>query len=140
MREAAQQGTACRGGAAGSGAAGPKPRRWQTRSRGAEEREIAEARASALRQATQYHDSEMKSRQMKALHPEDLVPGHLNDPYSPQILAEGEYYDGPGTPPSELQASRFRTQREYIEKATGTELPPFQDASQLQRRQTDRPV
>jgi cellulose synthase operon protein YhjQ len=90
-----------------------------------EEREIAEAQASALRQAAQYHEAELRNRGSRVQQREEQVPGQISDPYSPQILPEGEYYVGPGTPPSELEASRFRTQRDYIERSTGRVLPQF---------------
>ena len=90
-----------------------------------EEREIAEAQASALRQAAQYAEAEMRSRGKKASQPENTVPGRISDPYGPQVVAEGEYFERPGTPVSELEASRFRQQREYIEQNTGVELPEF---------------
>ena len=90
-----------------------------------EEREIAEAQASALRQAAQYAEAEMRSRQKKTSQPENPVPGRISDPYGPQVVAEGEYFERPGTPVSELEASRFRQQRDYIEQNTGVELPQF---------------
>jgi cellulose synthase operon protein YhjQ len=90
-----------------------------------EEREIAEAQASALRQAAQYAEADARSRQKKATQPEVPVPGRISDPYGPQPLAEGEYFERPGTPVAELAASRFRQQREYIEQSTGVELPSF---------------
>ena len=90
-----------------------------------EEREIAEAQASALRQAAQYAEAEMRGRQKKTSQLEDSVPGRISDPYGPHVVAEGEYFERPGTPVSELEADRFRQQREYIEQSTGFELPPF---------------
>lgn len=90
-----------------------------------EEREIAEAQASALRQAAQYAEAEARSRQKKASQQETPVPGRISDPYGPQPLPEGEYFERPGTPVAELAASRFRQQREYIEQSTGAELPSF---------------
>ena len=90
-----------------------------------EEREIAEAQASALRQAAQYAEAEMRSRNKKTSQPENPVPGRISDPYGPQVVAEGEYFERPGTPVSELEAGRFRLQREYIEHNTGVELPQF---------------
>ena len=90
-----------------------------------EEREIAEAQASALRQAAQYAEAEMRGRQKKTSQLEDSIPGRISDPYGPQVVAEGEYFERPGTPVSELEAGRFRQQRDYIEQSTGVELPQF---------------
>jgi len=45
-----------------------------------EEREIAEAHASAQRQAARYAESEIRRREMSG----GQVPGHLSDPYTPQ--------------------------------------------------------
>jgi cellulose synthase operon protein YhjQ len=87
-----------------------------------EEREIAEAQAASVRQAAKYANNETRNR---LAGPTPGIPGEISDPYSPQILAEGEYFERPGTPLSDLKSSRFKTQRDYIEKATGTKLPPF---------------
>ena len=45
-----------------------------------EELEIAQARASGVRQAEQYHESGLRSRQVRAAQPELEVPGHISDP------------------------------------------------------------
>ena len=107
-----------------------------------EEREIAEAQASALRQAAQYAESEARGRQKRATQPEDALPGRISDPYGPQVVAEGAYFERPGTPVSELEAIRFRQQREYIEESTGVELPQFrvpENFSETPRRASQRP-
>ncbi|MCU1322912.1 MAG: cellulose synthase operon protein YhjQ [Acidobacteriaceae bacterium] len=49
------------------------------------EREIAEASASARRQATQYVDSEIRNRESGA-HKAFEVPGEISDPYTPNLL------------------------------------------------------
>jgi len=90
-----------------------------------EEREIAEAQASAMRQAAQYAEAEARGRQKKSAGAGPAVPGRISDPYGSQELPEGAYFEQPGTPVSELEASRFRRQREYIETATGAEVPEF---------------
>lgn len=106
-----------------------------------EEREIAEAQASALRQAAQYADSDLRNRHSNGGLSDNAIPGRISDPYSPQILAEGEYFENPGTPITELVASRFRSQREYIERSTGAELPPFRMPSGYSEgRGHDRPL
>jgi cellulose synthase operon protein YhjQ len=94
-----------------------------------EEREIAEARASALRQAAQYAEAEPRTRQKRQNQPKTPLPGKISDPYGPQPIPEGEYFERPGTPVSELTPNRFRQQREYIEKSTGAVLPPFRGSS-----------
>src|ERR1700722_14937050 len=54
--------------------------------------------------------------------PGDGVPGQISDPYLPQALAEGEYFERPGIPASELSLDHLRQQREYIDRATGREI------------------
>jgi len=105
-----------------------------------EEREIAEARASAMRQAAQYADAEPRTRQKKSTPPTPPLPGKISDPYGPQPVPEGEYFERPGTPVSELTPNRFRQQREYIEKSTGAVLPPFRSSSVSPVPQPDRRV
>ncbi len=58
-----------------------------------EEREIAEANASARRQAAQYADSEVRRRQAAEANDFDSedfeeVPGEISDPYTPQSHAQ----------------------------------------------------
>jgi cellulose synthase operon protein YhjQ len=102
-----------------------------------EEHEIQEARASGMRQAAQYRASGVRSRERRAAHPELEVPGLISDPYLPQAIPEGEYFELPGTPSADLVPDRFRQQREYIERSTEVELPPFRsparDAAMRQR-------
>lgn len=90
-----------------------------------EELEIEEARASGARQAAQYRESGVRSRQIKSAQPEPDVPGRISDPYLPQTIAEGEYFELPGTPAEDLMPDRLEQQREYIERNTGVELAPF---------------
>jgi cellulose synthase operon protein YhjQ len=105
-----------------------------------EEREIAEAQASAMRQASQYAEAELRSRQgQKAAYRENQVPGRISDPYSPSVIPEGEYFELPGTPVAELELSRFRMQREYMERGTGIDLPPLQ-AEQISVERRARPA
>jgi cellulose synthase operon protein YhjQ len=51
------------------------------------EREIAEANASARRQAAWYADSEMRSRESE-IHAAYQVPGEMSDPYTPTPQAQ----------------------------------------------------
>jgi cellulose synthase operon protein YhjQ len=89
-----------------------------------EEREIAEAQASGIRQAARYAGSELRLRQQGYAAASHL-PGRITDPYSPAELPEGEFFERPGTSPQDLNVGRLRQQREYIERATGHELAPF---------------
>lgn len=50
-----------------------------------EEREIAEAGASARRQAARYADSEIRTRANTLLDDEADIPGQITDPYTPQV-------------------------------------------------------
>jgi len=52
-----------------------------------EEREIAEAHASAQRQAARYAESEIRRREMAGSQGYAQVPGHISDPYTPQPQA-----------------------------------------------------
>ena len=52
------------------------------------EREIADAHASGIRQAARYAQSEERVRHSAQ---GNEVPGQISDPYSQQLLAEGEY-------------------------------------------------
>jgi cellulose synthase operon protein YhjQ len=53
-----------------------------------EEREIAEAHASAQRQAARYADSEMRRRQQASSEGGAQIPGQMSDPYTPVSQAE----------------------------------------------------
>jgi cellulose synthase operon protein YhjQ len=68
-----------------------------------EEREIAEANASAQRQAARYADSEYRLRELAGPQPLPTVPGQISDPYVPQTDAEQS---------GALSDSRFRPLRD----------------------------
>ena len=64
-----------------------------------EEREIAEAHASAQRQAARYAESEIRRREMTGSQGYSQVPGHISDPYTPQPQASVAPPPQPAAPP-----------------------------------------
>ncbi|RXH56752.1 cellulose synthase operon protein YhjQ/BcsQ [Granulicella sibirica] len=55
-----------------------------------EEREIAEASASAQRQAARYQDSEYRLRELAGPQPIPAVPGQISDPYLQRVENESD--------------------------------------------------
>ena len=90
-----------------------------------EEREIAEAHASAQRQAARYADSEIRRRSLAGPQPAPLVPGLASDPYV-QAQGAGPEVDlyTPNTQLEYTQPQRFRGD-EY-----GAQIASAQYASQ----------
>jgi cellulose synthase operon protein YhjQ len=86
-----------------------------------EEREIAEAQASALRQAAQYAEFEARSYQKKETQPDGPVPGRISDTNG----AAREQFGRPSAGIAEPAASLFRQMREHIEPNGSAEPPQF---------------
>jgi cellulose synthase operon protein YhjQ len=68
-----------------------------------EEREIAEAHASAQRQAAQYHESEARRRELAGPQPMTTYPGQISDPY---LIPQGAMVDNLYSPNNSLENSR----------------------------------
>ncbi len=64
-----------------------------------EEREIAEAHASAQRQAARYAESEIRRRESTGPLSYSQVPGHISDPYTPQAQVSATVPLQPTSPP-----------------------------------------
>jgi cellulose synthase operon protein YhjQ len=77
-----------------------------------EEREIADPHASGIRQAARYAQSEERARPSAQ---EIGVPGQISDPYSQQILAEGEY----AAPAAAYAEARYRSRGFRPDKPSG---------------------
>ena len=74
-----------------------------------EEREIAEAHASAQRQAANYADSEVRRRHMAGPQPRGPLPGQMSDPYMPGSLS------GDSRPERSSAARQFLQPSQYEE-------------------------
>jgi cellulose synthase operon protein YhjQ len=100
-----------------------------------EEREIAEAHASAQRQAQSYTESEARRRQLAGPQPHTPIPGQMADPYTPfqpnATWEQQQEADAPGYLPS----GRFN---QGIEDSA-TVLNLSRDAAPLWRPQGYRP-
>ncbi|MBB5059870.1 cellulose synthase operon protein YhjQ [Granulicella aggregans] len=64
---------------------------------GREQEEIADAQASALRQAARYAESGVRSRSLADADSGLTIPGRIEDPYSPRWSEEDEGFSGRGT-------------------------------------------
>ncbi|SNS48934.1 cellulose synthase operon protein YhjQ [Granulicella rosea] len=71
-----------------------------------EEREIAEAHASAQRQATRYEESESRRRELAGPQPYSIVPGQISDPYVVQQGSTVDHLYSPNNALDYTQASR----------------------------------
>jgi hypothetical protein len=84
-----------------------------------EEREIAEAHASAQRQALSYTESDVRRRQLAGPQPHGPLPGEIGDPYTPSSLGSRVAFDEHG-------AVRASSSRQFLHSAryrTPIELP-----------------
>ena len=70
-----------------------------------EEREIAEAHASAQRQAARYADSEIRRRAAAGQPPPSQLPGQISDPYTPQTHIRAVPSTSPFPPVEEVRPS-----------------------------------
>jgi cellulose synthase operon protein YhjQ len=77
-----------------------------------EEREMAEAHASALRQAQRYQESEIRRRDAAGPQPMKILGGQITDPYTVEPSSRPDrIFQLPIVPDDDMQPSRFR-QRE----------------------------